>query len=232
MSDSNDRLAALALEAVRQIAAHYGLWFAETVHHCGLEKALAAEAQAGDQVTALALKRLAGGENPFAGWDEKRLTDFLDALARVWTAVDGVWFQAVEDLDGMGGAKRVNDTCWTRFAPLEALRIKAVLGLGATPGLDGLEAALRRRLHGRVNAFRIDRDGPDALVLTVVDCRVQTARRRKGLADYPCSSGGLAEYACFARAVDARLATRCLACPPDTRGPGEFCSWRFTLESA
>ena len=47
------------------------------------------------------------------------------------------------------------------------------------------------------------------------DCRVQAARKRKGLADYPCKSGGLVEYRSFAETIDPRIRTSCIACPPD-----------------
>lgn len=222
--------AASLLEAVRLIAVHYGLWFAETVHQFGIEKALQAEEKAGRLGMSLALKRLCGGENPFASLPAERLGELRGELAKLWLGLDGVWFQAVESLAGMDGAKRVNDTCWARFAPLEALRVKALLGLPEACGLEGLEAALRERFNSRINEVEIVREG-GSLTLRLLDCRVQSARRRKGLADYPCKSAGVTEYEAFARFVDPRIETRCLACPPDPLGEGEFCSWRFTLKS-
>lgn len=228
--DSQAQAAASLLESVRLIAVHYGLWFAETVHQFGIEKALEAEARAGGLAQRLALKRLCGGENPFASLSAERLEELRGELAKLWLGLDGVWFQAVESLEGMEGAKRVNDTCWARFAPLEALRLKALLCLPEACGLDGLEAALRERFNSRINEIEIARE-PGALTLRLVDCRVQSARRRKGLADYPCKSAGVTEYSHFARFVDPRLETLCLACPPDPLDEGRFCSWRFTLKS-
>jgi len=60
------------------------------------------------------------------------------------------------------------------------------------------------------------------------DCRVQTARRRKGLPDFPCKPVGLVEYAGFAATIDPRIKTECIQCPPDDCGD-EACVWRFTL---
>ncbi len=57
------------------------------------------------------------------------------------------------------------------------------------------------------------------------DCRVQSARRRKGLPDFPCKSVGLVEYAGFAKVVDPRLRTRCISCPPDPHGGDVACAW-------
>ncbi len=218
------------LESIRLIAAHYGLWFAEAVHQFGLEGALQAERAAGDAAVGLALSRLGGGANPFEGWAPESLHQMEESLSKFWLGMDGVWFQAVEGLAGMDGAKRVNDTCWARFAPLEAVRIKSLLGIppGADP-LDALEACLRQRFNSRVNSVLMERE-PGALVLRVTSCRVQAARRRKHLPDYPCRSAGVTEYEGFARAVDPRIRTRCLACPPDPLPEGEYCSWRFSLD--
>jgi len=213
------------------MGAHYGLWFAATAQRYGLEKALAAEGEAGDIASSVALRRLGFQGNPFATWDREQMEALLDTLGKVWLAMDGVWFQAVEKLGGMDGAKQVNDACWSRFAPLEALRIKAVLGLPERGGLDALETALAHRLHSRISDVAFFREGGDVLVLRVLKCRVQAARRRKGLEDYPCKSAGMVEYGQFARFIDPRLSMQCLACPPDPLPEGTYCSWRFRLET-
>jgi len=93
-----------------------------------------------------------------------------------------------------------------------------------------LEEALKWRMNSRVNEVVVVREA-DSLTFRVLTCRVQAARRRKGLQDYPCKSAGVTEYRGFARHVDARIRTECLACPPDDLAPDEFCSWRFTLEN-
>ncbi|MFP5221575.1 MAG: DUF6125 family protein [Acidobacteriota bacterium] len=228
--DDTTALAAAALEHIRLMAVHYGLWFSETVHQFGLDKALAAESRAGDLTRDMVLKRLSNATNPFANLSNEQLETLLDTLSKLWLGMDGVWFQAVESLEGMDAAKRVNDTCWARFAPLEAVRIKGMLNLPEQGGLGALEEALKWRMNSRVNEVAVTRE-PGALTFRVLTCRVQAARRRKGLRDYPCKSAGVTEYRGFARYVDARIHTECLACPPDNLGPEEFCSWRFTLEN-
>jgi len=230
MPDDKAFLAASILESIRLMAAHHGLWLAETVHQHGIEQALKAEERAGEGITALALKRLGSGANPFENFSVEQLEALREALAKLWLGVDGLWFQAVEALEGMDAAKRVNDTCWARFAPLEARRIKAMLGLPEAGGLEALEAALRQRFGSLVNELAFEHE-PDALVLRTVNCRVQSARRRKGLADYPCRSGGVTEFTGFARFIDARITCECLACPPDPLPEGTYCSWRFQVVS-
>jgi hypothetical protein len=61
-------------------------------------------------------------------------------------------------------------------------------------------------------------------------CRVQETRRRKGLADFPCKVVGIAEFEAFASAVDGRIRTTCVHCPPDAPA-GKYCAWEFTLDA-
>jgi len=70
---------------------------------------------------------------------------------------------------------------------------------------------------------------PTRLVFRMKDCRVQAARKRKGLPDFPCKPVGLVEYSGFARTIDPRIETHCLGCPPDPHPDGWYCSWEFRL---
>ena len=236
-SDANNTNQAIEqiLETIRLTAAHYGLWLAETVHQSGLQTALEAEQAAGDRLMSIINRKLAGildGKtlrDLLADLDESRLLQLQEALHTSWLAADGVWFQAVEKNSGMDEAKRVNDTCWARFAPLEAYRIKARLGLPEHPGLHGLKQALTCRMYAYINEWDFVDETTDAFTFRMNRCRVQDARMRKGLADYPCKSGGTVEYTGFARTVDSRIQTECIGCPPDPHPAEWVCAWRFTL---
>jgi hypothetical protein len=135
----------------------------------------------------------------------------------------------VEFAEGMTDAKRCNDSCWAHFSPFEAWSIKRFLGLGESPGLDGLARALNFRIYARLNTQAVAFENSGALVFKMNKCRVQSARQRKGLEDYPCKSGGLVEYTYFARSIDPRIRTECIGCPPDPHPAEWFCAWRFTL---
>jgi hypothetical protein len=228
-----DKAAELA-GVIRQLAAHYGLWLAESVHQLGLDAALDAEGEAGDRLESIlrgklerALSREPGGL--LAGVAPEVLDDAAQALRTGWLAADGVWFQAVERMAGMDAAKRVNDTCWARFAPLEARRVKTLLKLPENGGIGALKAGLAARMYGRLNEWEFVEETENSIVFRMTDCRVQTARKRRGLADYPCKSGGTTEYAGFAREIDSRLRCECVGCPPDPHPEEWACAWRFTL---
>lgn len=224
------------VEAVRQIAVHYGLWLAEAAHQFGPEQAVAMESKAGDAFVPLLTRRVERAlgldhtlNELLADLDPERMAALLKALSVSWLAADGVWFRTVEDARGMHDAKRVNDTCWSRLARFEALRAKALLGLPEAGGLAALKAALGARLVAQVNTWDIVDATDNAFTYRILDCRVQSSRTRQGLPPYPCQSGGTVEYTAFAAGVDPAITVTCVSCPPETTLSDCACAWRFAL---
>ena len=53
----------------------------------------------------------------------------LSDAAKNWLAIDGLWFQAVEQVYGMDAALAIDRQVWSQFAVIEARRIKEWLSL-------------------------------------------------------------------------------------------------------
>ena len=230
-------LAHYAVDVLRRTILHYGIWFNEVSHQLGLEEAIRIEQEVSASIFPVAINRLARTlgfrtEKDLPLWlvnmEREKLISLIDAMSVNWLANDGLWFQAVENSHDMYTSERCNDTCWTRYSPVEAAMIKSFLQLPQQSGLGGLEQALGFRLYARVNEQASERAG-DELIFRMVKCRVQEARRRKGLPDYPCKSAGVVEYQTFARMIDSRIKTDCIGCPPDEHPEAWICAWRFYI---
>jgi hypothetical protein len=163
----------------------------------------------------------------------EELCTLVEIHAKSWLAHDGCWFLAAEEAYGMDAAVALDTRACELFSPVEARRIMKAFGIPEHGGLDALEKALRYRLYATVNPQVIERPDPNTLVFKMLDCRVQNARRRKGLTDFACKPVGIVEYTKFAEAVDPRITTRCLQCPPDcTERSGYVCGWEFTMSGS
>ncbi|HSM75425.1 MAG TPA: DUF6125 family protein [Desulfobacterales bacterium] len=233
-----ETLVQLVVDALRRTVVHYGHWFAQVEHQLGMEKALAVEedvwsASLGNQVQRLGKTLDFPVENGIPavlnGFSKETLIDLLEKLGVNWLANDGIWFQAVERRFGMNDAKRCNDSCWTRYSPFEAERIKKILKLPENGGIPALHKALAFRMYALINEQSVEQVGENCIIFRMNKCRVQAARKRRGLEDYPCKSVGLVEYPYFASAIDKRIQTECIGCPPDPHPEGWFCAWKFTL---
>lgn len=235
---SQPELVQWLLEGFRRTLIHYGCWFREVEYQLGIQKAAEIEGEAGDQAWEIILKRMAGLFGfeiqdgvplPLKHLSKEKLIEAIDAQAVNWLANDGVWFQSVERQCGLDYAKRCNDTCWSHFSPYEALRIKKLLGIPESPGLAGLKTALGFRMYAQINKQSIEEIDNTRFIFRMYDCRVQSARKRKGLPDYPCKSAGLVEYPFFASTIDRRIKTECLGCPPDHHPKNWYCAWGFSI---
>ncbi len=162
--------------------------------------------------------------------DRPSLEAMLRDFAKNWLAHDGLWFQAVEKAHGMEEAIRLDTEAWEKFTVIEAKRIMALHGIKPGGGLEGLKKALGFRLYAVLNEQEFRNETENSFEFYMVDCRVQSARRRKNMPLFPCKSVGVVEYAGFAKTIDERIRTECIGCPPDAHaGEDFFCGWRFSI---
>lgn len=164
-----------------------------------------------------------------AGLDRAQLLELIEIYAKNWLALDGVWFQSVEDKLGMEAAMEHDARAWERFTIIEARRIKQFLHLPELAGLEGLRDALQLRFYANLNDSELVLE-EDCLVYKMKRCRVQEARRRKQMDYHPCKPVGIIEYSGFARVIDPRISCRCLSCYPQITDDSCACAWQFTLD--
>lgn len=157
------------------------------------------------------------------------LEDLLQDAAKNWLAHDGLWFQTIEKKHGMEATIESDATIWERFTVIEAQRIMTRFKIPKNGGIPALIKALQYRLYAYINVQEIIEVSDTRCIFRMNNCRVQAARNRKNLPDFPCKPVGLVEYANFAKTVDPRIETRCLACPPDEHPPEFYCAWEFTI---
>ncbi len=231
----------LMLDFFHRTMIHHALWYGEVAHQYGRERALDIMETAWENSYTIQSQRLSklmgfelseGLPTALVNQDAEKSSALLTALAVDWLATDGVWFQAVEAKYGMMDAKRCNDSCWAQFSPFEAWSVKKLLNLGEHSGLEGLKKALQFRLYAYINKQSITDETKGSFIFRMDECRVQVARRRKGMDDYPCKSGGMVEFTEFARGIDDRIVTTCIACPPDITTDVAFCAWKFSISEA
>ena len=160
---------------------------------------------------------------------KEELVRIITDDAKNWLAHDGVWFQSLEKKFGMEVAVDIDTDAWRLFTVIEAKRIMERLGLKPGGGIPALVKYLKHRFYARLNLQQCIEVSEERAVFRMIDCRVQSARKRKGLPDHPCKSVGIVEYSGFASTIDPRIQTRCLACPPDAHPEEFWCAWEFTL---
>ena len=164
------------------------------------------------------------------GLSREKLLELNKIYAKNWLAHDGLWFQSIEEKYGMEMAIDMDREAWRRFTVIEARRLIDFLNLGSNSGIEGLKKALRFRLYSTLNEDEIAIEDDNVLLYSVKTCRVQHARRKKGMPDFPCKSVGIVEYSLFAETIDERFETEAISCHPDVTDSEYNCIWKFTLK--
>lgn len=160
---------------------------------------------------------------------KEELTGLLEDASKNWLTHDGLWFRAVEDKFGIEAAMELDRKAWEKFTVFEAKRILKRLKIEPGGGIPALAQALKFRLYAHINVQEIKEISDTHCVFRMNRCRVQEARKRQGLPDFPCKSVGIVEYSGFAKTIDPRIKTTCLVCPPDPHPPDVWCAWEFRL---
>jgi hypothetical protein len=163
---------------------------------------------------------------------KEQLLELLNIYAKNWLAHDGCWFLSIEEDIGIDKAMDYDREAWRKFTVVEARRLIKFLELGENSGIKGLAKALKFRLYSTLNEDRVDIIDDKTIRYYVTTCRVQAARRRKNLPDFPCKSVGIVEYSYFAKTIDSRFETTCLSCPPEITDNNYHCIWEFTLKES
>ena len=78
---------------------------------------------------------------PLEQFSKEDLIRLIRDYSKTWLALDGVWFQSVEQADGIEAAMFHDARAWERFTVIEAKRIKSFLRLGERPGASAKFAA-------------------------------------------------------------------------------------------
>lgn len=167
-------------------------------------------------------------EELLSSFSKEDLMKLIEVYSKNWLAMDGVWFQSVESKFGMDEAIYHDVEAWKRYTVIEARRIKAFLQLDEHPGIDGLAKALSLRFYANLNENSMEIDG-NTLIYAEVACRVQEARKRKGMPLHPCKPVGEVEYAGFAKTIDDRFTCECISCYPEITDETCCCKWKFVL---
>ena len=164
------------------------------------------------------------------GLTKEELMDYIEDLSKNWLAIDGTWFQAVEKEFGLEKAIELDAAQWKRFTIIEAKRIMRRFNIQENGGISALVKALNYRVYANINVQETVEISENRCVFRMNDCRVQSARKRRNLPDFPCKPVGIIEYEDFAKTIDPRITTKCICCPPDRHPDNYYCAWEFTIE--
>ena len=92
-------------------------------------------------------------KNAIENLTKEQLIELLRMASKNLVAMDGTWFQILEERKGMDYAMEIDIAVWERYPISEARRLKKFLNLAEYPGLEGLAQALPLYYNTIANAW-------------------------------------------------------------------------------
>lgn len=151
----------------------------------------------------------------------------VEFLADSWWNLQGNWMQNVSERFGSETAAELDGIVFGRAGEVQAKRLKKIYNLG-----DDIEALAKAinlsTLLSNVEFEYIQIDKKHCR-LRITKCNMQLGRLASGLSELPCKVPGTAANARFASAINPRIRTTCIVCPPDSHPEDIWCEWQFDL---
>ena len=163
-----------------------------------------------------------------AGMPSEQLVGLLLAQMRnLWT-VDGLYFLGIEEAFGTKAAVDIDQKVWEVMGKLEARRLRELLGV-ESGGLAAMLGGLRLTSWALDLEHKEVAAGKGRAIFRNRSCRVQNARLKKGLGEFPCREVRLGYLRSFAREFDPGIEVNCNLCPPGAHPENLWCEWEFSI---
>lgn len=157
-----------------------------------------------------------------------KLVDLLILHIRNLWRVDGLYFLGIEERFGTEAATEIDVNCWRLLAKLEVRELREALGVKDS-SMASFMHVLRNTSWALYQVGKEIEVKGDSCIIRVTDCRVQQARIRKGLKEFPCKQVRYGYLKSFAEEFNPNMKVICRICPPDRHPSNIWCEWEFKL---
>lgn len=160
---------------------------------------------------------------------KQTLIELIHMYSRNWHTCDGLWFSGVEKRYGTDRALEIDIEMWDVSSRVEAKRIKEILCIPDSGGLDAVIRAIHFMSWAAKCEYRVDKE-KNKRILTVISCPPQEARIRAGIGTFACRPTFETGFANVAKVIDPQVSVTCSHCPPGPRPADGWCQWEFRIK--
>lgn len=158
---------------------------------------------------------------------KKELIEYAEMMASNWWNLQNNWMLNITQRYGSETAAEFDALIFGRQAEVQAWRLRKLFSLG-----DDIQSFIKAinvsTLLANVEFEYVEVDDKHCRI-RVTSCSMQLARRKLGLPELPCKIAGIAANGRFASAMNPKIKTTCIICPPDEHPDDLWCEWQFDL---
>ncbi|MFH1031640.1 MAG: DUF6125 family protein [Chloroflexota bacterium] len=167
-------------------------------------------------------------KNPLGQLSKDELIALIEEYAKLYMALDGLWFLAVEKGYGHDVAEKLDVEVWKSLIPMEARRVVNARKL-SKGGLEAVIEAFKFRPSFLTKEYEITKRKNKAIV-RVTKCRSLHAMERDKREVSSCLKVLEDAYPRFAKNIDSRINFRVKKAPPRKSADDTCCEWEIELK--
>ena len=168
-------------------------------------------------------------EMDLAKLSKEDLIKLIKAYSRLFLALDGFWFLAVEEKHGYKDAVEIDTKAWEGYFPYEARLLRNTMDI-QEEGIPGIIETLKHTAFAPCMEQQIEEVSDTKGVFAFYKCPSLEAMERAGRTEFVCEPVGTTVFQKYAESIDPRVKVKFLDGPPRNSPEDVSCKWEFTLE--
>lgn len=158
------------------------------------------------------------------------LLDLLRMSGGFISAIDGLWFLAVEEAYGNAEAVKLDIKVRERYTHVLVKRVKRQLGLSGS-GMEMVRQVIETDPSFLINDYEISHLSRDRMFLRVNRCAVLEAMEKSGRKEFMCEKTTGFYFRTIVRELDAKVSIHAIRLPPRNSSDEACCEWLFEANS-
>lgn len=161
-------------------------------------------------------------------------SDFMDRLrlsGGLISAIDGLWFLAVEEASGTVEAMRLDMKVRERYVHILVKRMRRDLGFSLS-GIDGIRQVIEADPVFLANEYEISHLSRDRMFVRINQCPLLEAMERAGRTNYVCETTTALYFQNVAREIEPNVAVHAIKLPPRGSPDEAACEWLFEVRGS
>ena len=161
---------------------------------------------------------------------KEELIATVKAHSRLFLALDGFWFLAVEEEFGYDTALKIDLDVWRKYFPYEGKYLRKHLGL-KKEGIPGIVEVLKYATFAPcMSKVLISEASEEKGDIGYYGCPSLLAMEKAGRTDFTCNEAECL-FDAFAKTIDPIVESKMIGGPPRKSPEDVSCRWEFTKKT-
>lgn len=168
------------------------------------------------------------GKEQYLSLSKEKLVDYIEMVHKNFWTLQGYYVLELEKRYGEDVAMEFDDVAFGRAAQVQVYRLKKFFNLG-----DDMSALMKifdfSEFCSNIE-YEFHEVTEKRLVWRVTKCPMQMDRLKAGMPEIACKLSAIPINEKIAKAINPKMRSTCIMCPPDPHPKDRWCEFAFEIE--